>query len=87
MADYIDRNELIGNLDKFAPEHFTPLIRTLIEKQSAVDVEEVVRCVECGFRDDNFITTSQDIDCYMCKRYHSLVLLDDFCSYGERRDT
>lgn len=41
MADYIDRNELVENLDRFAPEHFTPLIRTLIEKQPTADVEEV----------------------------------------------
>lgn len=41
MADYIDRNELVGNLDKFAPEHLTPLLRTLIEKQPTADVVEV----------------------------------------------
>ena len=41
MAEYINRNELVGNLDRFAAEHFTPLIRTLIEKQPTADVVEV----------------------------------------------
>ena len=53
--------------------------------KNKADFVEVVRCVECGFRDDNLITTSQNIDCYMCKRHHSLVLLTDFCSYGTRK--
>lgn len=54
--------------------------------KNKADYVEVVRCVKCGFRDDNLITTSQNIDCYMCKRHHSLVLLNDFCSYGKRKD-
>ena len=41
MAEYINRNELVKNLDRFAPEHLTPLIRQLIEKQPTADVEEV----------------------------------------------
>lgn len=41
MADYIDRNELVGNLDRFAHEHLTPLLRSLIEKQPTADVMEV----------------------------------------------
>lgn len=53
--------------------------------KNKADFVEVIRCVECGFRDDNLITTSQNIDCYMCKRHHSLVLLTDFCSYGQRK--
>lgn len=60
MAEYINRNELVENLEKFAPEHLTPLIRTLIEKQPTADVVEVkhghwitdengiVICSECG---------------------------------------
>ena len=38
---YINRAELVGNLDRFAPEHLTPLIRTLIEKQPTADVVSV----------------------------------------------
>ena len=38
---YINKAELVENLDRFAPEHLTPLIRTLIEKQPTADVVEV----------------------------------------------
>lgn len=41
MPRYIDRIELVKNLDRFAHEHLTPLLRTLIEKQPTADVEEV----------------------------------------------
>ena len=41
MAEYIDRNELIENLKKFASEHFNDLIKMLIEKQPTADVMEV----------------------------------------------
>lgn len=53
--------------------------------KNKADFVEVIRCKDCGFRDDNLITTSQNIDCYMCKRHHSLILLTDFCSYGKRK--
>lgn len=35
---YINKAELVENLDRFATEHLTPLIRTLIEKQPIADV-------------------------------------------------
>ncbi|MBR5305954.1 MAG: hypothetical protein IKU47_03435 [Oscillospiraceae bacterium] len=38
MAEYIDRKELLENLKKFAPEHYSALVNTLITKQPAVDV-------------------------------------------------
>lgn len=43
MSDYIDRQELIENLKKFAPEHYTGLIDDLIRKQPAADVRPIVR--------------------------------------------
>jgi hypothetical protein len=46
LAEYINRNELVENLEKFAPEHLTPLIKTLIEKQPTADVVEVKKVVE-----------------------------------------
>ena len=33
MAEYINRAELIENLNKFAPEHYNALINQLITKQ------------------------------------------------------
>lgn len=37
---YIDRDDLVRNLDKFAPEHYNALINMLIMKQPAADVVE-----------------------------------------------
>lgn len=47
MAEYIDRNELIKNLNKFAPEQYSALVNMIITKQPAVDVGKVVRCKDC----------------------------------------
>lgn len=41
MARYIDAEELINNLNKFAPESFNALINSLILKQPTADVQEV----------------------------------------------
>lgn len=41
MAEYINREELIKDLKKFAPEHYSALVNTLIEKQPAADVVSV----------------------------------------------
>ena len=41
MAEYIEREALIDNLNHFAPEHYNALINMLIEKQPAADVVEV----------------------------------------------
>ena len=41
MSRYIDREVWLKNLKQFAPEHLTPLIVMLIEKQPTADVVEV----------------------------------------------
>lgn len=41
MARYIDAEELIINLNEFAPELFNALINSLILKQPTADVREV----------------------------------------------
>ena len=40
-AEYINRAELIENLNKFAPEHYNALINQLITKQPTADVVKV----------------------------------------------
>lgn len=101
MARYIDKDKVLNRLRYLCEVTSEPpqdnddviewaLLQRLekeFSKMPTADVEEVIRCVECGFRDKNLITTSNNIDCYMCKRHHSLILLTDFCSYGKRSDT
>lgn len=41
MKRYIDAEELINNLNEFAPESFNALINSLILKQPTADVQEV----------------------------------------------
>ena len=76
MSKYIDREDLLKNLKRFAPEHLTPLIVSLIEKQPTADVVEVVRCKDC---------TEWDKDEYECSHWYGFRE-DDYCSYGERMD-
>ena len=68
MAEYINRAELIENLNKFATEHYNALINQIITKQPTADVQEVRHgkwisnnlggykwayyCSECGWIDD-----------------------------------
>lgn len=42
MPEYIEREALIENLKRFAPEHFGELTEMLIMKQPAADVAPVV---------------------------------------------
>ena len=83
MAEYINRAELIENLNKFAPEHYNALINHLITKQPTADVVEVVRCKDCKFRG-----TDDCLNSYYSEyegAYVDPMDDDDFCSYGERR--
>lgn len=74
MAEYINRAELIENLNKFAPEHYNALINQLITKQPTADVQEVVKCKDCK---------------YFSEFQHCGVLgfcePNEYCSRGERR--
>ena len=76
MSRYIDREDLLNNLKQFAPEHLTPLIVSLIEKQPTADVVEVVRCKDC---------TEWDKDEYECSHWYGFRE-DDYCSLGARKD-
>ena len=76
MAEYIERDALMRNLKQFAPEHLTPLIEILIQKQPVADVVEVVRCKDCKNHNRPRLGYCSMTLCY--------VQPDDYCSYGER---
>ena len=44
MAEYIDRADLIKNLKKFAPEHYTDLINQLVMKQPTAECKHKQEC-------------------------------------------
>ena len=47
--------------------------------KNKADFVEVVRCKDCKF------LIQEESTCAICT--HDIVYPDDFCSYGERRDT
>ena len=86
--EYIEREALIENLNKFAPEHYSSLINMLITKQPTADVVEVVRCKDCEFC-SNHPTSDEAKMCINPKwsdEFYTLVQDNDFCSYGVRKD-
>lgn len=63
MARYIDRNELIENLNKFAPEHYTALLNQLITNQPTADVMEVKHGKWIAYKKTMF---GSDYKCSLC---------------------
>ena len=81
MSEYIEREALMRNLKQFAPEQLTPLIESLIQKQPAEDVVEVVRCKNCKnyelMKSNNY---------HFCNEFGGYVTEKDFCSRGTKMD-
>lgn len=76
MAEYIEREALMRNLKKFAPEQLTPLIENLIQKQPAADVADVIMCKDCEHFTDEY-------ECFndpYCHEYDRYVSKNDYCS-------
>ena len=90
MDEYINRAELIKNLNKFAPERYNALINQLITKQPADDVVKVVRCKDCRYwKDKNSKGTQGICNCgEMDMNYGGefYPFANDFCSYAERKN-
>lgn len=96
MSDLIDRKHLIKNLNRFAPEHYSALINSLILKEPTVEAEPVRHGFWIKYPD----TLSHDIDCVdeddvICSECGKTVVLISqtssksykFCPYcGARMD-
>ena len=79
----IDANALIAEYDRV---HIGPPggARKLMEDAPTVDAVEVVRCKDC--RKCHPWEAPNGATGYECDYHGEDVKLDDFCSYGERRD-
>ena len=88
MAEYINRAELIENLNKFAPEHYNALINQLITKQPAADVVEVVRCKDCKrcYEKRTKLNNQLMRFCMRMDGNEYQVNANDFCSYGTPKE-
>ena len=83
MPEYIERKRAIVdacNSLELYPSEYAKLEDTL-NKIPAADVAPVVRCKDCKY----FMFS----DCYgECRKgYMGIVSPDDFCSYGEQRES
>lgn len=89
MAEYIDRGTAISKLNALEviePNATMEAARRLLADMPAADVAPVVRCKDC-----THCVRTTDIDgpglfCSIWGRQWNRVQLDDFCSYGERKD-
>lgn len=86
MAEYINREEFIENLKKFAPEHYNALINQLITKQPTADVVEVKHG---EWQEERWCDNFQHI-CSLCHstvRAHPQSVAYKYCPYcGAKMD-
>ena len=86
MTDYIKRKTALEDFERCNAENpnWTPQrVKTLLLRQPAADVAEVVRCKDCRWRGIE--------ECAMfyrceCGEQHTWETDNDFCSYGKRRE-
>ena len=89
MSRYIDADKLYKN--EIERCGCVPLVgscskdnkslRDVLEEQPTADVVEVVRCEDCKHSDKADYSAS-----VCCNFFPKIVNLDDYCSYGERRE-
>lgn len=86
--EYIEREALLKNLNRFAQDNYCVTINDVIINLPAADVVEVVRCENCQHYEllgDAILTDAvRGICTYRPMAYG--VKDNDFCSYGERKE-
>ena len=65
---------------------FTTGIKQAIDEMPAADVIEVVRCKDCKYLTADTLDQKAVYFCTQNAFAKRRVRLDDFCSYGERKD-
>lgn len=89
MVEYIDREAAIKAVEKAdytavandADSCNADYLREVIESVPAVDVVPVVRCKDCKYR------TEERRGLVRCRAFNYMPMcVDNFCSYGERKD-
>ena len=85
--EYISRAEALADFEACNAENprWTPQrVKTLLLRQPAADVAEVVRCKDCKYGDYD----SKPDGAMVCLRTNDGFWRKetDFCSYGERRE-
>ena len=85
MTDYISREAALKDFEASNAKNprWTPQrVKTLLLRQPAADVAEVVRCEYCAH-----LGAPISGGCYGCKKYTlPYCRPNDFCSHGERKE-
>ena len=88
MADYIKRKTALEDFERCNAEnpHWTPQrVKTLLLRQPAADVAEVVRCKDCELWDSDPDTYGKDTGPEgKCMKSFERMPADGFCSYGDK---
>lgn len=87
MSDYISRAEALKDFETNNarnPYWTPPRVKTLLLRQTAADVAEVLRCKDCKYGSYD----SKPNGAMVCLRTNDGFWRKeaDFCSYGERRE-
>lgn len=85
MTEYIEREEINKAMkevcdDPSCPMHVAAEIAQIIDCAPTADVAPVVRCKDCE---------NAQNECggmIICRVYKHIMWLQDFCSYGKRKD-
>lgn len=89
MSRYIDAEKVMEEINRIGGHNLceweTIGVKALIDRQLTADVVEVVRCKDCIKKDTP--KCAMWYDCEKCKGQWSWCNPNDFCSYGERRET
>lgn len=87
MAEYIEREAAIRKINgEFPDAHYPSWYAALLEEVPAADVVEVVRCKDCKYR--GWVQEPcHGKTVHYCKLTENRVEDNNFCSYGERRES
>ena len=82
MSRWIDADSLIEDLDKglWGKDYDKALAEVIIQDARCIDI---VRCKECEW----YTTSEYREGCGWCLYHHSVVNDEDYCSYGQRKET
>lgn len=82
-AKYVEYATVLHIMKAIAPNDMVEEMRMKLKKIESNDIGRVVRCKDCAHRDQE--NHSCDFSLATCLPFFPSD--DDFCSYGERRDT
>ena len=87
MARFIDADEFVKRVIQY-PRQSTKTIGLALADTPTADAVPVVRCKDCKWFDMSDIAGTIEPICYRCKRFaRTYRYAEDFCSYGERKET